>query len=248
MTAGALLILAVAAVGVLHTMVPDHWAPITLLARQHGWTRAETARAAMTAGLGHTLSTLLIAVLVWSSGALFAARFGSMISIVSSVALIGFGAWIAVSSWRDLRHGDHEHGHSHLGHSHFHRHADGKEHRHWHEHHDDDWHDERSAEQSNHAHGHKTSRRSALLLILGSSPMVEGIPAFFAASRLGILQLAVMSVVFAAATIATYVVLCVASARTLERLHLGPLERYGEMISGLFIALLGVGFLIFPVV
>lgn len=78
--------------------------------------------------------------------------------------------------------------------------------------------------------------------------MVEGIPAFFAASRLGILQLAVMSVVFAAATIATYVVLCVASARTLERLHLGPLERYGEMISGLFIALLGVGFLIFPVV
>jgi hypothetical protein len=29
-----LLIIAVAVVGVLHTMVPDHWAPITLLARQ----------------------------------------------------------------------------------------------------------------------------------------------------------------------------------------------------------------------
>lgn len=247
MSASALLILAVAAVGVLHTMVPDHWAPITLLARQQGWTRAETARAAATAGVGHTLSTLLIAVLVWGAGAVFAARFGSAISTVSSVALFAFGAWIAVGAWRDLRRGEHEHGHSHMGHSHLHRHADGKEHRHWHEHHDHDWHDERSAEQPDHAHGHETSRRSALLLILGSSPMIEGIPAFFAASRLGVLQLVVMGVVFAAATIATYVALCVASASTLERLHLGPLERYGEVISGLFIALLGIIFLIFPI-
>jgi uncharacterized membrane-anchored protein len=123
----------------------------------------------------------------------------------------------------------------------------GKEHRHWHEHHDHDWHDERAADQPDHTHGYDTSKRSALLLILGSSPMVEGIPAFFAASRLGIVQLLVMAVVFALSTIATYVVLCVVSARTLERLHLGPLERYGEVVSGIFIALLGIVFLIFPV-
>lgn len=247
MSAGGLLILAVAAVGVLHTMVPDHWAPITLLARQNGWTRAETARAAATAGVGHTLSTLLIAVLVWGAGALFAARFGSAITMVSSLALVGFGTWIAAGSWRELRRGDGEHGHTHMGHSHLHRHAGGKEHRHWHEHHDHDWHDEHAADQPDHSHGHDTSKRSALLLILGSSPMVEGIPAFFAASRLGIVQVLVMAVVFAVSTIATYVVLCVVSARTLERLHLGPLERYGEVISGIFIALLGIVFLIFPV-
>lgn len=32
-----LLIGAVAAVGVLHTVVPDHWVPITLIAWQQGW-------------------------------------------------------------------------------------------------------------------------------------------------------------------------------------------------------------------
>jgi nickel/cobalt transporter (NicO) family protein len=50
-----LLIGAVAAVGVLHTMVPDHWAPITLIARQRSWTKAETVRAATVAGTGHVL-------------------------------------------------------------------------------------------------------------------------------------------------------------------------------------------------
>jgi hypothetical protein len=37
-----LLIGAVAVVGVLHTVVPDHWVPITLIARQRGWSMAET--------------------------------------------------------------------------------------------------------------------------------------------------------------------------------------------------------------
>lgn len=34
-----LLVGAVAAVRVLHTVVPDHWVPITLIAGRRGWTR-----------------------------------------------------------------------------------------------------------------------------------------------------------------------------------------------------------------
>ena len=44
-----LLIGAVAAVGVLHTIVPDHWVPITVMARQHGWSKSEIGRAAFPA-------------------------------------------------------------------------------------------------------------------------------------------------------------------------------------------------------
>jgi len=47
-----LLIGAVAGVGILHTMVPDHWAPIALIARQQGWTRQKTAGTALKAGTG----------------------------------------------------------------------------------------------------------------------------------------------------------------------------------------------------
>ena len=37
------LVGAVAAVGVLHTIAPDHWVPITLIARQRGWSMSDTA-------------------------------------------------------------------------------------------------------------------------------------------------------------------------------------------------------------
>jgi len=99
-------------------------------------------------------------------------------------------------------------------------------------------------------HGHKggAKSRTALLLILGSSPMIEGIPAFFAASKYGAGLLGLMSLVFGATTIATYVLLCVYSTAGLQRVRLGSFERYGEVLSGGFIALVGVVFWIWPVI
>jgi ABC-type nickel/cobalt efflux system permease component RcnA len=308
-----LLIGAVATVGVLHTIVPDHWVPIALMARQRGWSRAETARAALQAGTGHVLSTLLIAVIVWLAGVAFADRFGRALDTASSLALIGFGGWIAIAAWREL--------HDHGGHGHSHAHAQpaggvhGPElHRiptpsgpielsiyetgapprfrltgvatdgvsvetrrddggrqtfafadrgsHWEsldeipEPHQFDV--MVTIEHGGHAHayearfaehGHepRDRARTPLLLILGSSPMVEGIPAFFAAGRYGAGLIAVMAVIFALSTIATYVVLCVYSTAGLRRLKLGAFERYGEVLSGSFIALVGVAFWIWPV-
>ena len=84
-----------------------------------------------------------------------------------------------------------------------------------------------------------------MLLVLGSSPMVEGIPAFFAASRYGFGLIVAMAALFAASTIGTYVALSVSAASGLKRLSLGPLERYGEVISGALMALMGVGFGLF---
>lgn len=222
-----LLVVAVAVVGVLHTAVPDHWAPIALLARTHRWSTLKTAQTAVIAGLGHVVSTLIIALIVWGAGAALAARFGHLVSATSSVALIGFGLWIAIGSWMEIRSG------AAAAHA-----ADAVASASGASHHPDD--------AGGDATGRKTSSRTALLLILGSSPMIEGIPAFFAAGRYGPLLLATMAVVFAASTIATYVALCVGSASGMARLRLGRFETYGEIISGSFIAVLGVVFLIFP--
>lgn len=280
-----LLIAAVAGVGVLHTLVPDHWAPIALLARQRGWTRAETARAAFGAGIGHTVTTLAFGLAVWIVGAAAARRFGQTVDFAASLALVGFGAWIAIGAWREVRgeaghshdHG-HDHGHSHvhphanaaeharshanetsrdplyaasrgmaasLTHRHAHRHGSGAAHAHWHDHAHGTAHAisaDVTLSPPLHTHLHRTTGRTALLLVLGSSPMIEGIPAFFAASRYGAGLIVVMSVVFAAATILTYVALSVYSAERLQRLNFGPVERYGEVISGAFIALIGLAF------
>jgi hypothetical protein len=393
-----LLVLSVLVVGVLHTVVPDHWAPIALLARQRGWSRAETARAAFQAGVGHAATTLLIGLIVWFAGVGFATQFGHLVDMAASAALVTFGGWIAFSAWRELQGRGHAHshggflGHSHahghergladgsggihgpelrqidtrygqaafsifeagvpphfrfsgpavdwlraetrredgarqtfafvdkgrfwesieeiqephrfmvslvLGHgpddercdvefveharephehgdghaesdpaddplylplggdtavltrhAHAHRHG-GSVHVHWHDHPADTAHEialDTDAAPPLHVHRHKTSARTALLLILGSSPMVEGIPVFFAASRYGIGLIVVMAIVFAISTIATYVALCVLSTAGLQRVRLGPLERYGEVISGAFIALVGVVFWAWPAI
>ena len=215
-----LLIGAVAAVGVLHTIVPDHWVPITLIARQRSWSTSETARASFLAGVGHVVSTLLIASVVWLAGVAVGTRFGHVVDTAASIALVIFGCWIAIAAWRELRgHGGqgHHHGHGGQGHGH------------------------------GHGHSHKTSARTALLLILGSSPMVEGIPAFFAAAKYGVRLIAAMAVVFAISTIATYVLLCVCSTAGLQRVQLGAFERYGEVLSGSLIALVGFALWVWPV-
>ena len=205
----ALLIGAVVAVGVLHTLVPDHWAPIAILARNAGWTRMRTAVTAAIAGLGHTLSTLAIALVVWLAGVALAVRLGHFVSILSSAALIAFGLWIAIASLREARTGLDLDGGTALRRD-------------------------------------RPNARIALLLILGSSPMVEGIPAFFAAARFGIGLLAIMAVCFGLSTIATYVVVCIASGAALHSLSFGAIERYGEVLSGTVIAIIGVVFLIWP--
>lgn len=238
MAAGYLLVAAVGAVGVLHTIVPDHWAPIVVVARQRGWSVARTARSAAIAGVGHVTTTLLLGALLWVVGASLAVRYAHIVSIASALALLAFGLWIAYSSWHELRHRDP--GHAQLGHAHMHRHADAIEHVHWHEHHDQDWHALEGSVAVLHAHEHAVSGRTALLLILGSSPMFEGLPAFFAASTQGPILLATMAVVFAFSTIVTYVLMCVAGTRGLQRASLGALERYGEVLSGLFIAVIGI--------
>jgi ABC-type nickel/cobalt efflux system permease component RcnA len=206
---GGLLVATVGAVGVLHTLVPDHWAPIVVLARQHKWSVMRTARAAALAGVGHVTSTLLLGVVLWVVGATAAARYGHIVSVVSALALIGFGLWIAYGGWKETRagaHHDHEHG----------------------------------GEPHSPAQHDTAGSRTALVLIVGSSPMIEGIPAFLAASTYGFTLLAVMAVVFALATIITYVVTCVTGVVGLRRTSLGPLERYGELISGALVALVGV--------
>jgi hypothetical protein len=203
-----LLVFAVIGVGVLHTMVPDHWAPIVLMARQQGWSRAQTARVAFGAGLGHTISTLAIGSVVWIAGIAVALRFGHLLSLLSSVALIGFGAWIALGAMRELR---------------------------------------SPAPQVQPERDIKPGSRMALLLILGSSPMIEGVPAFFAAARFGPRLIVVMSICLAIATIATYVATSALSGSALQRLRLGPLERYGEVLSGALVAAVGIVFLIWPI-
>ena len=66
--------------------------------------------------MGHVSSTLVIAIAVWIAGAAAATRLGHLVDTASSLALIGFGGWIALSAFRDMRPAagqTHHHAHPH---------------------------------------------------------------------------------------------------------------------------------------
>src|SRR5262249_58069209 len=127
-------------------------------------------------------------------------------------------------------------------HMHVHGHRQGSPHTHWHDHLPETAHLVAlvEGEPPLHDHRHRMAARTALLVILGSSPMVEGIPAFFAAAKYGVGLILAMAIVFALSTVATYVLLCVYSAAGLQRIRLGAVERYGEVLSRALIALVGL--------
>jgi nickel/cobalt exporter len=200
-----ILVGSVVLVGVLHTMVPDHWLPLAIIARQQKWSRVQVALAALQAGAGHVFSTLVIAALVWALGAETAKHSARVVDTASSICLVVFGLWTAASAWQESDH----------------------------------VYTETEAQTSSSS---ERKRRITLLLILGSSPMVEGIPAFFAASKYGIRLLLGMAAAFSISTIVTYVALCVLSTVGLQRFRLASLGRYGEVLSGVMIAVVGLVF------
>ena len=198
-----LLVITVGVVGVLHTIVPDHWAPIAVIARQRGWSRRETARVAAGAGLGHALSTIAIGILAFFAGAIAAQRLGHAINLAAGCALIAFGLWSTIGAIREL-----------------------------------------TATVDAVPSASVLPTRTALMLILGSSPSIEVVPTFLAAAPLGIAAFLALSLVFSITTIGTYVVTCVLSAAGLEQFRYAPVERYGEVISGMLVSIIGVVFLI----
>jgi putative Mn2+ efflux pump MntP len=185
--------------------VPDHWAPIAVIARQRAWSSWQTARAGFIAGFGHTLTTVLIGSIFWLAGLGAARRFGHEVDYATSAALAAFGLWMAISAWHEAR-------------------AESST---------------PPSVQAPEPAARKPSSRTALLLILGSSPSVEALPVFFGAARFGLWFVVLVAFLFAVSTIATYVALSVAARRGLSMLRLAPLERYGEVLSGTVVALLG---------
>jgi nickel/cobalt exporter len=113
--------------GALHALEPGHGKSLAsayLVSGKHTWKDAVVLGVATT--FSHTAVVILLAL-----GSLSLARYFSQSALEHGIATIGagilivMGAWVALRSIRDLRHG-HGHGHSH-GHSHDHGGHEGSE-------------------------------------------------------------------------------------------------------------------------
>jgi len=225
---GALLTTA-AAIGLVHTLAgPDHYVPFIAMARAREWSPSKTVAITVLCGVGHVAGSVVLGALGIALG-LALGWMESVESVRGNLAgwlLLGFGlAYTAWGFWRALRN---------RSHSHWHGHANGTVHDHDHGHH------------GAHAHPHGVEKgRSVtpwvLFVIFVFGPCEALIPVLMVPAAEGAWWgVAVVTLVFGLATIATMTMMVLAGYYGLARLSVGPLERYSHALAGLALVACGL--------
>lgn len=70
-----LLIVAAGTVGFLHSILPEHWVPLPVIARTQQWSVARVARISFLASVGHVVTSLVIAAIIAAVGLQFRSTF-----------------------------------------------------------------------------------------------------------------------------------------------------------------------------
>jgi ABC-type nickel/cobalt efflux system permease component RcnA len=215
------------AVGFLHAVIPTHWLPFVVAARAQHWRHAKTLAVTAFAGIGHTLFTTALGVLVVWGGMAISNRIGNAFPFVAGGVLIALGIFYLVRQlWSD-------HGHVHLfgGHTRPHGESDGPH----------SYVDETHEEQAYVLEQNWSRRRSdwaaiiGLLALLTFSPCEAFLPVFLTGAKYGWVGFALLSSVLAIATVAGMMTFTSLTLLGLQRLRFRMLEKFEPLIvSGIF--------------
>lgn len=221
MSSISLLLLAAAVVAVLHSILPDHWVPLAVVARTQRWGLLRVARVSALASVGHVVSSLVLAGIVAAVGLRFQhqleAQQGHLIGAVLALTGLGFLAW-------GLRSGGHGHEHDHDqdhgdGHAHEHGRAQAP-----------------TGQQS-------LARRLAAIAVpfgVAASPDLTILPVALAASAAGRGAVAGVLIVFAVITIGVFVGLTVLATLAGYQIRGEWLERNANTITALVLIAIGI--------
>lgn len=98
------LILGSLLLSVTHALIPNHWFPLAAVSKSENWTKRETIEVTALTGFLHTLSTIIIGIIIGFVGL----KLGSTLEIVSEiyapVILIGLGLFFIIKNLRNKSH------------------------------------------------------------------------------------------------------------------------------------------------
>ena len=210
---------------IIHALIPDHWLPFVLMARSQSWSSRRTLLLVSLAGFLHVLVSIAVAAIAMGLGAgsarYLAENFGRSLEFLAGILLVIFGLGYGILAHRREARahardaepgGDVEEGGSAL-----------------------------------HAHGHilqpwfhRALTGGALVVVIGISPCALLVPILLAASAQGAVPLIAAGGGFAVCTIGTMVLVTFFASRGMSRMQLPFFTRYGDLISGLMIAIVGI--------
>jgi ABC-type nickel/cobalt efflux system permease component RcnA len=250
-------------VGIIHSILPDHWVPLAVVARTQRWSLARLARVTTLAAAGHVLTSVALGGVVALIGLQFQKQIetqqGHIVGGVLVITGVAFLIWGLTGHGHAHEHGsehekDHDenhepHQHEHPSgvatvvagsHEHEHAHA-GVSHSHRHNH--DAFIEAQASRIAEHSsRGNLVSTMAAIAVPFGvaASPDLTFLPLGIAASAYGVGAVLSVLGVFAAVTMATFVGLTLIATAAGYQMRGEWLEVHANTISSGVLIVIGV--------
>jgi nickel/cobalt exporter len=226
---GPALIAAAAGVGFGHAVLPDHWVPLALLGRTRRYPLSRIARLSGLAGVAHVLVSIVLGGVIIAIGLQFRSAIQTAQDTIVGSLLIATGVGFLVL---DLWSAGHHHPHDH--HDTARLEPGGSEHHPAHP----ARRDAREGQQ-----GPARFRNLAAVMVpfgAAASPDLTILPVFLAAATVGVATALASLAVFGLVTIGTIVGLTLAAARGGYEIRGRWLERWGNVLTAVVLALIGL--------
>jgi len=229
-----LLLGAAAVVAILHSILPDHWVPLAVVARTQRWSLLHVGRVTFLASLGHVITSLVLGGVIAVIGLQFQKEFETQQGHIVGAVLMLTGIIFLI--WGLLGNGAHGHHHGE-GHTHTHGFESGHTHTHDHDHPHDHNHDHPSTKERSLA-----GRLAAIAIPFGvaASPDLTILPVALAASAVGTGAIVGVLGIFTAFTIVTFIGLTIIATLAGYQIKGEWLENNANAITALVLIAIGI--------
>ncbi len=194
----------------VHASIPSHWLPLIAIGKAEKWTDKETVTVTAITGASHTISTVIIGIIVGLVGYKLSESYHYITHIVAPIILILLGFIYLFLEYR----------HSLISTTHQHHHI-----------HVDEIIEKRKS---------KRSIVFTLSVAMFFSPCLEIEVYYFTASRLGWLGIGIVSVVYFFVTVLGMMFLVHFASKGVRKLNWHFLEHHDKLISGIVLVLVGL--------
>jgi cytochrome c biogenesis protein CcdA len=92
------------ALSVIHALIPNHWIPLVTISKTENWSRNETLWITAITGSAHTISTILIGIIVGLVGYRLAFSHELITRVAASLILVILGVIYLISDLRSSHH------------------------------------------------------------------------------------------------------------------------------------------------
>lgn len=200
-------------VGILHMSAPDHWLTLCVLARNKQWSPKRLFRISFTTAIGHVGLSIVMGLGVVGVGLVFSHLISSYLDTGIGIIMVGAGLIVGIRPLvqKSTHHHDHEHNHD----------IENKD-------------EKKNASSLTQGIGYFAVLGAAL------SPDPSIIPIYLSAISAGLYFALELSVVFAAASILTLLLLVQLGAAGLTKALEKIPEKYNDSMVGFVIAAIGV--------